>query len=65
VWPGFQTDEEEPVVWSVFTSGGAWPGDVRLPPSLFLKRVYDDIVFGMWRDEAGVCTVRSYRLSRP
>lgn len=49
--------------WNVFELNGTWLGPVSLPRMRILE-VGMDYVLGLWRDEAGVESVREYRLDR-
>lgn len=51
-------------VWSVFGREGQWLGDISVPGRFLLRRVYDDAVYGIWRNEDGTGGVRGYRLAK-
>jgi len=53
------------IFWSVFNREGAWLGQVEVPGRLLVRRIYNDMVIGVWVDENGTRGIRGYRLTRP
>ena len=51
--------------WSVFGPDGRWLGEVRVPAELLVTDIGDDYVVGVWRDRAGIQTIRWYDLVKP
>lgn len=60
--PGALPGEPPPAVWSVFSPEGRWLGGIDVPGRLELQTVHDDAVFGIWRDDDGVGSIRAYAL---
>jgi hypothetical protein len=60
--PAEVPDDPPPTKWSVFARDGRWLGDVAVPGRLLLRRVYEDAVYGIWRNEDGTGSIRGYRL---
>lgn len=54
----------EPRAWSVFDPDGRWLGEVHTPAALRVTSVGEDHLVGVWRDAAGVLTVRVFDLLR-
>lgn len=52
-------------IWSVFSDGGEWQGDVAVPVGLSVLEIGADYVLGIWRDELDEESVRVYRLLKP
>lgn len=51
--------------WSVFGPDGRWLGEVAVPAELRVTDVGVDYVLGVWRDDAGVQTIRTFDLLKP
>ncbi|MHB1169739.1 MAG: hypothetical protein ACYC28_10720, partial [Longimicrobiales bacterium] len=64
LWVEEYTTPGEPHAWSVFDPVGAFLGSVQVPADLQLTHVGRDAVFGVYRDESGLETVRVYDLHR-
>jgi hypothetical protein len=63
--PDFLVNDSTPAAYTVFDRAGRWLGDVDVPGRFFLRRVYDDMLFGIWQDEDGVASIRGYALIKP
>jgi hypothetical protein len=58
-------DNPAPTRWSIFNREGVWLGRVEVPGRLLVKRVQDDLVLGVWKDDDGAASIRSFRLIKP
>ena len=57
-------DPPVPERWIVFASSGEWLGTVQMPDGLALAQVANGRVYGVYRDELGVATVRVHLIER-
>ena len=62
--PGLETDTTDPARWSVFNRAGEWLGEVDVPASLHIRRVYEDAVMGIQQDDDGTTAVVVYPILR-
>ncbi len=51
-------------LWSVFEPGGAWLGEVEVPPTFDITEIGVDYVLGVFRDQLDEQSVRKYGLRR-
>jgi hypothetical protein len=63
--PDAVSSDPPPSWWSVFSREGEWLTRVLVPGRLLVSRIYDDVIFGIWKDADGVGTVRGHRLIKP
>ena len=62
--PDALTQEQTNARWSVFDGDGKWLGSLELPAQFFLQSIHGRLLYGIWRDDDGVRSVRVYRLHR-
>jgi len=60
-WPR----EDEPQLWTVFSTRGTWLGSVVTPGGLNVTDISADHIVGVMSDDLGVETVWVHRLSKP
>jgi hypothetical protein len=54
-----------PTTWSVFTSAGAFLGEVTMPPRFLVSTITNEQVIGIWQDDLDVEHVQVYQLIKP